>query len=151
MATGANIQLGGVIKLGTTSTFSAMTDFSTSISRLVLHLGVNKVARRPTYGDPRVYNLPGARVDTIDVVGEMDVNDADGYWMALLTAFLTTDRLVYFAAKYATGATSATNHLWSGSFFVDGLDVGTEVNSIRELTKTFDIRDLQGPLVTDPS
>lgn len=151
MATGANIQLGGVIKLGTTSTFSAMTDFSTSISRLVLHLGVNKVARRPTYGDPRVYNLPGARVDTIDVVGEMDVNDVEGYWMALLTAFMTTDRIVYFAAKYATGATSATNHLWTGSFFVDGLDVGTEVNAVKEITRTFDVRDVQGPLVTDPT
>lgn len=147
----ADIQLAGAMKLGTTGTVASMTDCSLEISKLVLHLGANKVARKPTYGDPRIYSRPGARQDTIEIVTDSDFNVALSTYALLMTAFLTASKIVYFTAKYATAAASATNNVFAGSFLVDGLDFGAGVGELKEFSRTFDLISLQGPLVTDPT
>lgn len=141
---GAMIQLGGSIKFGATAT----TTVYTGVSKLVLHLGVNKVERKPTFDDPRVYGRQGARVDTIEVVGEADMNDAAGFWTLFLAQF-QADAPVFFDASFRPGAVSATNQQWSGSFLVDGLDIGGEVGTEYETSRTFDLIAVQGP-VTAP-
>lgn len=147
----ADIQLAGAMKLGPTGTVASLTDCSLEISKLVLHLGANKVARKPTYGDPRMYSRPGARQDGIEIVCDSDFNVALSTYALLMTAFLTASKLMYFTAKYNPAATSATNNVFAGSFLVDGLDFGQGVGELREFSRTFDLISLQGPLVTDPT
>lgn len=147
----ADIQLSGLMKFGATSLVSGMVDYSAEISKLVLHLGANKVARKPTYGDPRMYSRPGARQDTLEVVTDSDFNTSGSFMLALMTAFLTPTKLMYFTAKYYTTTTSATNNVFSGAIMVDSLDFGEAVGDLKEFSKTFDLIYVNGPLTTDPT
>lgn len=142
-----------VIVLDGSMCFGEAADPTTSydgLSKAVVHLGVAKVANKPTYDNPRIYGRPGARQDTLELVYESDLNDAAGLFVLFMTA-LVAGTPVYWSGKYKNAAAGATNHRFNGSFYVTEQVVGASPGEAQEHSHTFDLITFGGPFTTDPT
>ena len=145
----SSIQLSGAMQFGDSGAAADLEDY-TGLSKAIVHLGTNKVASKPTYDDPRIYGRPGARQDTLELVFESDLNDAAGLHALLLGAFIA-GTIVHWSGKYKNAAASASNHRFTGSFYVTSLDVGHAPGEAMETSLTVDLVTFSGPLTTDPA
>lgn len=144
------IQLEGEIRFGSALTLAGTTDYSDEVSSLILNFTRAQVERPPTYGVPRSEQRLGAETQqgTINFFG--DESEPTGLWIAFFEALRETDSgELFFSAKYKSGAASATNPRFEGIISIADLDAGSTVGEWKQQSKTYPMRDVAGPLITD--
>lgn len=116
------------------------TDYSDEIRRLVLRRRRNLVTRPATFGDNTEVQRAAALVNEVTIELFNDVTAAaSGIARKLWEAAATDTAELAFTAKYITGAISADNPEFSGTFVVIGAELGGEINAYNRQQWTFPV------------
>ncbi len=131
-----SIQLGGTIKLGTSS--GTAVDYSSSVSQLTVNFTREMIEVPATFGLPIKSQSAGAEQDTL-TIEFYSTTAAASVWHELYNAFKTATAQLYFEALYNAAAAGADNERWSGFCIVSTLDTVPAVGDLRQQSQTFPI------------
>ena len=131
-----SIQLGGTIKLGTSS--GTAVDYSSYISQLTINFTRELIDVPATFGAPIKSQSAGAEQDTL-TIEFFSPTTAASVWHELYNGFKTSTGTLYFEALYNAAAAGADNERWSGLFIVATLDTVPTVGSLRQQSQTYPI------------
>jgi hypothetical protein len=131
-----SIQLGGTIKLGTSS--GTAVDYSSYISKLTIHFSRQTVTVPATFGQPIESESAGAENNTLEIEF-FSTTAAASVWHEVYNAFKTSTANLYFEGLYNTTAAGADNERWSGFCVVTSVDSPGAVGDLRQQTVTYPI------------
>jgi hypothetical protein len=131
-----SIQLGGTIKLGTSS--GTAVDYSSYISQLTINFTREMIDVPATFGQPIKSQSAGSEQNTL-TIEFFSPTTAASVWHELYNAFKTSSSQLYFEALYNAAAAGADNERWSGLCIVSTLDTVPTVGSLRQQSQTFPI------------
>jgi hypothetical protein len=131
-----SIQLGGTIKLGTSS--GTAVDYSSFISQLTINFTRETIETPATFGLPIKSQAAGAEQNTVGIEF-YSTTAAASVWHELYNAFKTATANLYFEAIYNAAAVGADNERWSGFCIVTTLDTVPTVGSLRQQSQTYPI------------
>lgn len=131
-----SIQLGGTIKLGTSS--GTAVDYSSSISKMTIHFERDLVDIPATFGQPIKSQSAGAEQNTLEIEF-YSTTAAASVWHEIYNAFKTSTANLYFEGVYNTTAVGGDNERWSGFCIVATVDSPGAVGELRQQTVTYPI------------
>lgn len=126
-----DIQLTGSLSLGG-------TDFSDSISSMVIKRTRASVTRPPTLGNIRETQAAGALQEALEINFFSDLAAAS-VWAELYDALDTDTAELAFSGEPDGGTAGADNPHFSGTIVILGVDTGADVGSLREQSQTYPI------------
>ena len=129
----SEVQLTGSLTIGA-------TDFSDSISSIVIKRTRNSVTVPATLGNIREVDKAGSLKEAVEINFFSDLAAAS-VWADLYDAIDTDSAELTFSGNLDVGATGADNPEFSGTFVVLGLDTGADVGSLREQSQTYPVTD----------
>jgi hypothetical protein len=131
-----SIQLGGTIKLGTSS--GTAVDYSSSISQLTIHFSRDTVEIPATFGLPIKSQSAGPENNTVEIEF-YSATTAASVWHEVYNAFKTSTANLYFEGLYNSAAAGADNERWSGFCVITSIDTPGAVGDLRQQTVTYPI------------
>lgn len=131
-----SIQLGGTIKLGTSS--GTAVDYSSFISQMTVHFSRDTVEIPATFGLPIKSESAGAENNTLEIQF-YSTTAAASVWHEIYNAFKTSTANLYFEGIYNTTAVGADNERWSGFCVVTSVDSPGVVGDLRQQSVTYPI------------
>lgn len=127
----SDVQLKGNLSIGG-------TDFSASISSIVIKRTRASVTVPPTLANIRETEKAGALQEAVEI-NFFSSMAASSVWADLYDAIDTDTAELTFSGNLDTGGTDADNPAFSGTFVVLGIDTGADVGSLRAQTQTYPV------------
>lgn len=127
------VQLTGSLTIGA-------VDVADFVSSIVIKRTRSSVTVPPTLGNIREHEKAGALKEAVEINFYSSLA-ATSLWADLYDAIDTDSAELAFTGNLNSGATSADNPEFSGTFVVLGIDTGADVGSLREQSQTYPVTD----------
>lgn len=141
------VQLKGNIRLGPAP--GELTNYSLYIAQLVITRTRPTIAGLATYGNPSPRQHAQADVYAAAIQYKYHEGDPLGFWLEAWSAMDEDVPELYFAGEYFDGPRGINNPGFEGWLLVADVDAGAPVNQLRAQQKTWQARDVIGPLFSE--